>query len=106
MICHLPGSDCWPGFGSLARCAGLLAQAGQFLQGGKSPHHARHRIAVGDGDGLQAQLGGPRDQLLGMRGAGQEREIARHAELRIAGHANSPCANQLCAGQAGACGVW
>ena len=84
----------------------------QCLERGIGPHHARERVAVGDCDGLKAQLGSAQHQLLGMRGACEESEIRSDAKLGVRGglgmsifgtketHANSPCTNQP-----GFCGV-
>ena len=75
----------------------------QVPQRGPGAHHARQRIAIGDGDGVQAQFGGAQDQFLGMRGAGQKGEVRGDAKLGVIGrgHRNSPCTNQP-----GLCGVW
>jgi hypothetical protein len=46
-------------------------------------HHAGERALVGDRQRAVAQLRGPLDQLLGMRGAGQEAEVAAAVELGV-----------------------
>ena len=46
-------------------------------------HHAGERALVGDRQGAVAQRSGPLDQLLGMRGAGQEAEVAAAVELGV-----------------------
>ncbi len=48
-------------------------------------HDAGKRIAVGDGEGPMAERGGGHRQLLGMRGAAQEGEIAGDLQLGVAG---------------------
>ena len=69
------------------------AQPGLF--GGRmGAHDTGERIAVGDRDGAVAQFERPGNQFLGMRGAFQEAEIARHLQFGIAAHAKSPCMNQ------------
>ena len=63
-------------------------------------HDAGERVAVGDADPGEAQLGRARDQFLGMRSAAQKRKIRRRRELgemqgarRII--ANTPCMNHF-----------
>ena len=46
-------------------------------------HHAGERALVGNRQGAVAQRSGPLDQLLGMRGAGQEAEVAAAVKLGV-----------------------
>ena len=62
-------------------------------------HDAGERVAVGDPDPGQLQLGRARDHLLRMRGPAQKRKI-RHprqlGEARLeADHPNTPCTNHF-----------
>ena len=93
-----PGSDDQPGQ-LPARCASLRRLPRKLPQRAVGAHHPRQRVAVGDGDRLEAQLGGPRRHLLGMRRPGEKGEVGGGAQFRVA-HANSPC---TC--HAGRCGV-
>jgi len=56
-------------------------------------NNAGKRILVGNGQPTQPNLAGPGDQLLGMRGASQEGEIAGREQFHI-GHGNSPATYQ------------
>ena len=47
-------------------------------------HDARKRIAIGDGDRVEAQRLRLRDELLAVGGAAQEREVGRDLQLGIA----------------------
>ncbi|HVT16734.1 MAG TPA: hypothetical protein VHQ90_11235 [Thermoanaerobaculia bacterium] len=42
-----------------------------------------HAVDVGQGEGWQLQLGGPLDQVLGQRGAVEEREGRRRMQLGV-----------------------
>ncbi len=64
------------------------------------PRRSGQRIAVADPDGLQAQRIGADHQLVRMRRAAQEREVAGGLQLHIAGHPNTPCIHHW----GGACG--
>ncbi len=66
----------------------------ELLRGAVRPHHARQRVAVGDGDGALTELHRAQHQLRRMRRAAQEREIAGDLQLGIAAHAKTPCRNQ------------
>ena len=58
-------------------------------------HDARDGIAVGDPHARKAQRHRLRDDLLGVRGAAQEREIRRRRKLCVThAHAKRPCMNQ------------
>src|SRR5262245_54308764 len=57
-----------------------------FLGGDMGAHRARKRVAVGDGDGREAQSLRRRHQLLGMRAAGEKGEIGDDLELGVAWH--------------------
>ena len=65
-------------------------------------HHARERALVGDRERGVAQLPRLHDQLLRMRGAAQEAEVAQAVELGVRGSRRSsgahypkiPCRNQ------------
>ena len=107
MVRHALRADDWARL--CRRGPRLVAQTRQFLQRGEGPHHACHRIAIGDGDGTQPQFCRPRYQFLWMRGAGQEGEVRCDAKFGVGNHANSPCTCQFCAppgaGQSGVCGV-
>src|SRR6185369_1391214 len=50
-------------------------------------HHARDRAFVGEGDGAVAELLRTLDELLWVRGAGEEAEVAAAVQLRIVGQA-------------------
>ena len=52
-------------------------------------------VVIGDGDGLVAEIGGPLDQLLGVRGPAQEAEIAGHRKLGVGG-AHCPAKSARC----------
>ena len=54
------------------------------FQGGPGSGNARHRAGVGDGDGVVAKLQGPFRQLMGVRGPGEEGEIAETEEFCVA----------------------
>ncbi|MPL91562.1 hypothetical protein SDC9_37637 [bioreactor metagenome] len=58
----------------------LLAQ---HLQRGPGPHHARDRVAVGDRDRAEPELGRAHHQFLGVGGAGEEGEVRGDAKLGI-----------------------
>ena len=62
-------------------------------------HDAGERVAIGDADPGEAQLGRARDEFLGVRSAAQKRKIRRRRELgearREADHANTPCMNHF-----------
>ena len=64
------------------------------------PHDAGERVAVGDADPGETEHDRLGDELLRVRGAAQEGEVGRYAELGEAlglgetNHANSPCMNQ------------
>ena len=66
----------WVGLALGAHACGLRhprgAQPRQFLQRRIGPHHARHRIAVSDGNGVQPQLSRARDQFFRVRRAPQK----------------------------------
>ena len=49
-------------------------------------HHAGQRVAVGDGERLEAERGGGDRQLVGVRRAAQEAEVRGDLELGVAGH--------------------
>jgi hypothetical protein len=77
-------------------------EANADLLGGKvRPHDAGKRVAIGQGDRGQAELGGTQDQLLGVRSPAQKREIAGDLQLGVDSHGsrrltagiqpNSPC---------------
>src|SRR5262245_7557377 len=61
----------------------------RFLRLDMRAHDAGQRVAVGDGDGLQAQRRRLPHQLLGMRAAAEETEIGRDLKLGVGGHAAS-----------------
>src|SRR3546814_13692888 len=58
------------------------------------PHHACHRVAVGDADALQSKGNRLRHHVRRLRRPPQEGEIGGGREFSIAGHANSPCTYQ------------
>ena len=72
-----------------------------LLGGDVRPHDAGERVAIGQCDRGQAELGGAQDQLLGVRSPAQKREIAGDLQLGVDGHwpwwlmadiqPNSPC---------------
>ena len=49
-------------------------------------HHASDRIAVAKPETVEPDMGGLQHQLLGMRGAAQEREVRGDGEFEIARH--------------------
>ena len=61
-------------------------------------HDPGQRIAVDDGQRLDAERGGLLEQLLGRGRAAQEGEMRGHLQLGIAraAHPNTPCRNQRC----------
>ena len=59
--------------------AGRLAR--QLAQADMGADHAGQRVAVGDGDGGEAQLGRALDHLLRVRGPGEESEVRGRGEL-------------------------
>jgi hypothetical protein len=67
--------------------AGADHEADADLLGGDvRPHHAGERIAIGQRERGQAELGGAQDQLLRVRAPAQEREVAGDLQLGVAGH--------------------
>jgi hypothetical protein len=50
------------------------------------PHNPGERVAVGQRDRGQAELGGAQDQLLGVRAPAQKREVAGDLQLGVGGH--------------------
>ena len=56
-------------------------------------HDAGERVAVGDADRSEAEGRRLLHNLLGMRGAAQEREVRRGDELGEAAHGKTPCTN-------------
>ena len=58
--------------------------------------HAGEAAAVGDRQGVKAQLGGGGEQLLARARAAQEREVRGALKLSIAAHPNTPWMNQRC----------
>ena len=54
-----------------------------LLGGDMRAYDAGKRVAVRDGDGGEPEGLGGGNQLVGMRGAGEKREIARHLQLGI-----------------------
>ncbi len=54
-----------------------------FLSRDMRPHHARQRVAIGDRQGRVAQRRGLLDQLLGVRGAAQEGEVAQAMQFGV-----------------------
>ena len=78
-------------------CADDKFDAG-FLGGDMSAHRPCKRVAVGDGDGREAQGLRRRHQLFGMRAAGEKGEIGGDLELGVAWHDEShpktPCRYQ------------
>ena len=72
-----------------------------LLGGDVRPHDAGKRVAIGQRERGQAELGGAQDQLLGVRSPAQKREIAGDLQLGVGGHwprwltagiqPNSPC---------------
>ncbi len=72
-----------------------------FLRLDMRADHAGQRVAVGDGDGLQAERRRLEHQLLRVRAAAQEAEIGRDLKLGVIGHAaislssaSTPCTAQ------------
>ena len=67
-------------------------------------HHAGKRVAIGNGDRIEAERLGPLDQLMCMRPAIEEREVSDNLQLGISlallhletlpSHQNIPCRNQ------------
>ncbi len=53
-------------------------------------HDPGERVAVRDRDRLVAEGGGARDQLLRVRGALEEAEVADGLELGVARHGDAP----------------
>src|SRR5262249_14767783 len=49
-------------------------------------HHARDRIAVGEPETIKPDMRGLQHQLLGMRGAAQEREVGSSCEFEVTRH--------------------
>jgi hypothetical protein len=67
--------------------AGADHEADADLLGGDvRPHHAGERIAIGQRERGEAELGGAQHQLFGMRAAAQEREVAGDLQLGVGGH--------------------
>ena len=67
----------------------ISADAGH-LGGFMRADDAGERVAVGDGERLDADRGGLGEQFLAGRRAAQEREMRRDLELDIAGHREDP----------------
>jgi hypothetical protein len=57
-----------------------------LLGGEMGADHAGKGVAIGDGDGLEADGFRRRDQLFGVRAAAQEGEVGGDVELGVAGH--------------------
>ena len=66
----------------------------RILRGTMRAHHPGQRVAVGDGQRGQSQMLGLHRQLLGVRGAAQEGEVAGALQLGVA-HDDNPCTNHF-----------
>jgi hypothetical protein len=74
--------------------------AAQLLDRRMRAHHAGERAFIGDGERFVAELLRLRHELLGMRGAAQETEVAQTMQLGVGGmsldvHPKIPCRNHF-----------
>jgi hypothetical protein len=61
-----------------------------LLGGDVRPHHAGQRVAIGQRERGETELGGAQDHLLGVRAAAQERKIAGDLQLGVGAHGQAP----------------